>query len=168
MSALCQAAACRTGGRISRVPHFADARLEMRAFNMQAFEGGIRRMQSLDGQSTVRSSDGFPCRVSVQMVSSSPPWPRNPATERLYEVWGSAAESLGLRIKPEARGGLSDGNLLWEHVPVLDGLGPSGANAHCSERSADGSKEPEYALASTFEPKALLNYEAILRLCAAG
>ncbi len=40
--------------------------------------------------------------------------------------------------------GLSDGNLIWDVVPTLDGLGPSGDNDHCSERSADGSKLPEY------------------------
>ena len=157
-----------TGGSVSnRVPHYAEAQLEMRAFTPQAFQAGVEKMHSLNGLSTVASqSDGFPCQVSVQMVSSSTPWPPNPATERLFELWGTAAAGLGQRIKPEARGGLSDGNLLWEHVPVLDGLGPCGGNAHCSERSTDGLKEPEYALISTFVPKALLNIEAIVLLCA--
>jgi glutamate carboxypeptidase len=47
---------------------------------------------------------------------------------------------------------------------TLDGLGPSGENAHCSERSEDGSKEQEYVLASSFVPKAVLNTVAIIGL----
>ena len=82
----------------------------------------------------------------------------------LFEIWSQAAQAIGTKVIPEERGGLSDGNLLWQYLPVLDGLGPSGTNAHCSERSADGSKDQEYALLSSFVPKALLNITAILRL----
>jgi glutamate carboxypeptidase len=64
----------------------------------------------------------------------------------------------------EERGGLSDGNLIWDNVPTLDGLGPWGDNDHCSERSADGSKLPEYVEVSSFVPKAALNTVAILKL----
>ena len=59
---------------------------------------------------------------------------------------------------------LSDGNLLWNTVPTLDGLGPSGDNDHCSERSADGTKVPEYILVDSIAPKALLNVLALQRL----
>jgi glutamate carboxypeptidase len=59
---------------------------------------------------------------------------------------------------------LSDGNGIWDAVPTLDGLGPWGDNDHCSERSADGSKLPEYVEISSFVPKALLNVAAIVRL----
>ena len=62
-------------------------------------------------------------------------------------------------------GGGSDGNITGAlGIPTLDGLGPAGGNAHCSEQSPDGSKEQEYVLASTFVPKALLNIAAITRL----
>ena len=64
----------------------------------------------------------------------------------------------------EARGGLSDGNWTWQRFPTLDGLGPTGANPHCSERSPDGSKDQEYVLVPSFVPKALLNTTAILKL----
>jgi glutamate carboxypeptidase len=69
-----------------------------------------------------------------------------------------------MRVSQEQRGGLSDGNLLWERFPTLDGLGPAGNNAHCSERSPDGSKDQEYVLVGSFVPKALLNALAIMRL----
>jgi glutamate carboxypeptidase len=69
-----------------------------------------------------------------------------------------------MRVSQEQRGGLSDGNLLWERFPTLDGLGPAGNNAHCSERSPDGSKDQEYVLVESFVPKALLNALAIMKL----
>jgi glutamate carboxypeptidase len=49
-------------------------------------------------------------------------------------------------------------------VPTIDGLGPAGGNAHCSERSLDGSKDQEYVRISSFVPKASLNSLAILKL----
>jgi glutamate carboxypeptidase len=68
----------------------------------------------------------------------------------------------------EERGGLSDGNLTWDVVPTLDGLGPWGDNDHCSERSSDGAKLPEFVEVSSFVPKAMLNLAAIQKLCGAA
>lgn len=152
------------GSVVNRVPHHAEATVEMRAFDPQVFEEGLAHMLVLDGSSQISSHDGFPCRVSVELISRNPPWPRNPQTDRLYELWSACAASLGHSTIPEQRGGLSDGNLLWSHHPTLDGLGPAGNNAHCSERSADGSKEQEYLMISSFVPKALLNFTAITQL----
>ena len=75
-----------------------------------------------------------------------------------------AGAELGISVNVEQRGGLSDGNLLWDAVPTLDGLGPWGDNDHCSERSADGAKIPEFVEVSSFLPKAALNTTAILKL----
>jgi glutamate carboxypeptidase len=49
-------------------------------------------------------------------------------------------------------------------VPTLDGLGPWGDNEHCSERSPDGSKLPEFVTVNSFVPKAAVNALAILKL----
>jgi len=102
--------------------------------------------------------------VKVEILTESPPWPRNPDTDRLAAVWQEAGLELGIPVNVEERGGLSDGNLIWDAVPTLDGLGPWGDNDHCSERSADGSKLPEYVEVSSFVPKAALNAFAILKL----
>lgn len=152
------------GSVVNRVPHQAEALVEMRAFSPEIFESGYQKMMSLNGSTSISSHDGFPCQVFVKTLSRTEPWPRNEQTDRLYKIWGQAAHNMDTRVFPEERGGLSDGNLLWQHLPVLDGLGPSGSNAHCSERSADGSKDQEYALLSSFVPKARLNIGAILRL----
>lgn len=70
----------------------------------------------------------------------------------------------GKQVVAEARGGLSNASQVWQHFPTIDGLGPTGGNAHCSKQSADGTKQQEYAEASSFVPKALLNAVAILKL----
>ncbi len=154
------------GGTVTnRVPHSAVAEVEMRAFDPEVFDEGMARMLSLKEYCSVFSAaDSFACVVQVEVLTRHEPWPRNEATDRLLETWQEAAPALGLEVVPEERGGLSDGNQFWESVPTLDGLGPSGANAHCSERSADGSKEQEYATGPSFVPKTLLNVSALLRL----
>lgn len=152
------------GTVINRVPHYAEAEVEMRAFLPEVFESAISRMVELGQTSEVVSKDGFRCKIRVEVREKTAPWPDNPATRRLFEVWKTAAERLGLRVLREERGGLSDGNMLWQHFPTLDGLGPAGNNAHCSERSLDGSKDQEFVLASSFIPKALLNTFGILQL----
>ncbi len=154
----------RGGSVVNRVPQMAELLVEMRAFDPAVFEAGFQKMLALDGASDLSSADGFPTQVHVEMLARNAPWPPNPDTQRLYDLWSAAAAGHGLTTLQEQRGGLSDGNLLWERYPVLDGLGPSGDNAHCSERSADGSKLPEYVLPGSFLPKALMNISALLKL----
>lgn len=155
-----------SGGTVmNRVPHQAAASVEMRAYDRSVFEEGVAGMLALNDFCTVRSlDDGYPCRVEVELEGRWSPWPPNDATNGLFDVWRAAAADLGLKIVPQSRGGLSDGNWLWDLLPTIDGLGPQGDNAHSSERSDDGSKDQEYVLASSFVPKALLNIAATLRL----
>jgi glutamate carboxypeptidase len=153
------------GTVINRVPHFASASVEMRAFAPDVYENGIANMLALDGLSTVCSANGeFPCQVKVNLLRQNKPWPRNEATDRLFAIWQEAGEETGIRVIPEERGGLSDGNYFWEVIPCLDGLGAAGGNAHCSEQSEDGSKEQEYCLPAAFVPKTILNITAVLKL----
>ncbi|MCP3961810.1 MAG: M20 family metallopeptidase [bacterium] len=154
------------GGTVTnRVPHSAIAQVEMRTFRSDVYDDAMAKMKSLADFSTVRSAlDDYPCSVTVEVVFECDPWPLNDDTDRLLKCWQEAGDELGIDVLAEDRGGLSDGNRLWRHFPTLDGLGPSGANAHCSEQSEDGSKEQEYATRSTFVPKALLNALAVARL----
>lgn len=154
------------GSVVNRVPHFASAAVEMRAFRTDVFEDGVARMLALpQATQQVASANGdYRCQVKLDVVKRTRPWPRNPATERLLAIWQEAGRELGIRVYPEERGGLSDGNYFWDALPVLDGLGPAGGNAHCSERSADGRKEQEFVRRDSFVPKALLNMVAICKL----
>jgi glutamate carboxypeptidase len=155
-----------SGGTVTnRVPHFGTAEVEMRAFTPEVYEDGVARMMALDGMTTIVSGNGrFPCKVSVEMVRKTRPWPRNEATDRLFALWREAGAALGIEVVPEERGGLSDGNYFWRQIPSIDGLGAAGGNAHCSEQSADGSKEQEYCLPAAFVPKTMLNVTAVLKL----
>ncbi|HEY1407698.1 MAG TPA: M20/M25/M40 family metallo-hydrolase [Promineifilum sp.] len=156
----------RGGTVMNRVPHQATAGVEMRAYDMAAFEEGVTNMLSLNEYCSVRSvEDGYPCHIDVQVEGRWTPWPPNDATIGLLDIWNEAARELGMKaVARQARGGLSDGNWLWDRVPTLDGLGPEGDNSHSSERSVDGGKDQEYVLASSFVPKAMLNIVAVTRL----
>lgn len=157
----------RGGGGLNRVPHEAVAEGEMRAFDPSVYAAGKSGLLALGGAGNVKSpADGFACEVTAEILSESRPWPVNPGTDRLLEVFLTAGAELGQAIDGEARGGLSDGNYLWDAIPTIDGLGPAGDNDHCSERSPDGAKLPEYCEVSSFVPKAMLNTVAILRLLA--
>jgi glutamate carboxypeptidase len=122
-------------------------------------------MLALDGTSDLSSYDGgFPCSVSIELLDQMEPWPNNRETLSLFQIWRETGKLIGAQIEEQARGGLSDGNLLSTHYPTIDGLGPVGANAHCSERTADGSKVQEYVTISSFVPRALLNTLSILKI----
>jgi glutamate carboxypeptidase len=157
-----------SGGTVlNRVPHEAVAEGEFRAFTPEVYQSARAALLALAGPGEVRvKADGFRCEVKVEILTESRPWPRNPATDRLYEFWRQAGAEVGYPTNLQERGGLSDGNLIWDAVPTLDGLGPWGDNDHCSERSADGSKLPEFVEISTFAPKAAQNIVAILKLLA--
>ena len=158
-----------SGGTVlNRVPHEAVAEGEFRAFTPEVYAQAKAALLALAGPGEVRSvADRFPCEIEVEILTESRPWPRNPGTDKLAELWCDAGRCLGMAVNIEQRGGLSDGNLIWDAVPTLDGLGPWGDNDHCSERSADGTKVPEYVQMSSFVPKAVLNTTAILKLIAA-
>ena len=158
-----------SGGTVlNRVPHEAVAEGEFRAFSPEVYEQAKSALLAFAGPGDVRSkSDRFPCDIRVEILTESRPWPRNPATDRLFECWRTAGELAGYPTNLQERGGLSDGNLIWDAVPTLDGLGPWGDNSHCSERSADSSKLPEFVERSSFVPKAAANTLAILKLLSA-
>ena len=155
------------GTVLNRVPHEAVAEGEFRAFTPEVYAQAKAAVLALAGPGDVRSvADRFACSVQMEILTESRPWPRNPQTDRLAALWQAAGAELRQPVGIEQRGGLSDGNLLWDAVPTLDGLGPWGDNDHCSERSADGAKVPEFVEESGFVPKAALNVTAIRRLLA--
>ena len=115
---------------------------ELRAFDAATYNHGKAQLLALAGPGDVRSPvDNFRCEVEVEILTESRPWPRNAATDRLCSFWVQAGHELHLPVSGYERGGLSDGNQIWDVVPTLDGLGPWGDGDHCSERSADDSAE---------------------------
>jgi glutamate carboxypeptidase len=157
------------GGPSNRVPHHAECHINIRAFDQTVLQGAVEAIFALANEPVaVRAqSDRYPCRVMVELAGRNPSWPPNPGTEALIETWVQSARGLGLSLLVESRGGLSDGNYLSQFVPTLDGLGPFGMHGHASERSADGSKVPEFVVPSSFLEMGAVNMAGICELLSA-
>lgn len=156
------------GGPSNRVPHEVECAVNIRAFEKDVLQGTVEAMFALQNEPPVvrAESDGFACRTEVELLSRNPAWPQNPDTDKLIEIWKRAAADLGAELLVEPRGGLSDGNYVSQFLPTLDGLGPFGLNGHASERSADGSKVPEFVITKSFVEIGAITASAIQRLCA--
>ncbi|MDB6075221.1 MAG: putative Acetylornithine deacetylase/Succinyl-diaminopimelate desuccinylase [Verrucomicrobiaceae bacterium] len=151
---------CIKGGTVvNRVPHEASFELEMRAFDPVVLAAAGDQLQALARPASEREA-----AIEVRCDGISPAWPHDERTQSAARHWLAAAQALAMPVKLVKRGGLSDANYLRDLGPTLDGLGPSGANAHCSERSVDGTKLPEYVDVPSFVPKATLNALAIVAL----
>jgi len=154
------------GGTVhNKVPDEAHAVFEVRSFDESQYRKVHDALLAMNGPGEVKSPDGtFTCQIEIVKTLECLPWPENPQTEELVSHWENAAAECGYQIVARSVGGLSDGNLLWNHFPTLDGLGPMGSNLHCSRQSEDGNEEQEYVNVSSFVPKALVNCLAIERI----
>ena len=143
------------GTVVNRVPHEAAAEWECRATDPASLERADAYFASLSGPTANGAT------LIASRAGHTSPWPGGDGTMALFAKWETAANAMGLKAVAVPRGGLSDANHLWRLGPTLDGLGPSGGNAHCSERSEDGSKLPEYLEVASMVPKAVMNALAL-------
>jgi glutamate carboxypeptidase len=156
-----------SGHLSNKVPHLAEAELEVRAPDKATMDEAMAAIWALDGLGTVSTEAGeFTCRVHIQRIDRIEAWaPDNPDSLRLGNLWQEVGKRLGLEVKPCVRGGLSDGNFLAATgLPTLDGLGPAGGNLHASGNDPERGLEPEFMRLDTFAEKCLLNALAIRRL----
>jgi glutamate carboxypeptidase len=146
------------GTVVNRVPHEAMAEWECRAVTPAALAAADAFFGSLSG----KAANG--ATLTAECTGHTAAWPGGEEVQTLFGHWQDAAAQMGLTAISVPRGGLSDANHLWQLGPTLDGLGPWGANAHCSERSADGSKLPEYLQVSSLVPKTVMNVLALEKM----
>lgn len=146
------------GTVVNRVPHEAVAEWECRATEPAALQHADDFFANLSGT----AANG--AKLTAERTGHTAAWPESPEAAALFELWQEEAAEMGLTAVAVPRGGLSDANHLWHLGPTLDGLGPFGGNAHCSVRSADGLKLPEYLVTKTLVPKAVMNARALVRL----
>src|SRR5258708_9767752 len=84
-------ATIRGGTVLNRVPHEAVAEGELRYFKPEIYEKAKAALLALSGSGEVQSPvDGYACQVKVEIIHESRPWPRNPQTDALYELWNQA------------------------------------------------------------------------------
>ncbi|MFZ2279659.1 MAG: M20/M25/M40 family metallo-hydrolase [Prosthecobacter sp.] len=150
------------GTVVNRVPHEAVAEWECRATEPAALQQADDFFALLSG----KADNG--AKLTAKRTGHTAAWRGGVESEALFHLWHEAAAMMNLTAVSVPRGGLSDANHLWHLAPTLDGLGPYGANAHCSERSADGSKLPEYVEPGSFVPKAVMNALALVKLVQGG
>lgn len=146
------------GTVVNRVPHEASAEWECRATDPAALQRADAFFASLTGTAANGAT------LIAERTGHTSPWPGGVESEALFQLWHEAAASMQLTAVSVPRGGLSDANHLWQLAPTLDGLGPCGGHAHCSERTADGRKLPEYVEPGSFVSKAVMNALALLQL----
>jgi glutamate carboxypeptidase len=116
----------RGGTALNIVAPLATLDFEARLSRMRDFaplERRLRRLRAFDPRCTLALSGGL----------NRPPMERTPRTARLYSRAATLArEQLGQTLTEAATGGASDGNFTAAlGLPTLDGLGPTGAGAHC-------------------------------------
>ena len=135
----------------------------MRAFDPVAYDTAKRAILAWNREGDVGAAD-FRCRVAVALTNETVPWPRNPGSLHLFTLGQEAGRDLGLARRSEERGGLSDGNVLWDFCPTRDGLGPRGESCHCSEMNAAEGKEQEWVDVTSVVPNTVVTVSARLRL----
>jgi glutamate carboxypeptidase len=153
------------GVNVNRVPHHAEAEVEMRAYNKEDYQAAKSAILALQHDIAVKSHNGgHPCQVRIEPFNEVDPWSPNPESDRLYELWSGTAAELGWKITCKSGGGLSDANTIWKYVPTLDALGADGGNLHCSEQTEDLAKEQEFMYPGCLVPKTTLNVLSMAKL----
>ncbi len=130
------------------VPDRAFARIDVR------YERPEDRLELVEKLEKIAKTSHAPgTHAHWEYVSGRPPMPENPGNRRLFEIVKGVASDLNIQVKEEFRFGVSDANLVAdENTPVLDGLGPVGAEDH---------SENEYMVKKSLPERTLLLAAAI-------
>lgn len=119
----------RGGTRPNVVADWATCEIDVRVKTMRA-------QQDLDGElRRIAAQPVIPdTRIDLEADHCFPPMERNERNEALFNTAREVASSLGIELRGAESGGGSDANhISAAGVPVLDGLGPVGANKHNAE-----------------------------------
>jgi len=137
----------RGGSRSNMVPEYAEIEVDMRVEDMAT---ATRMVDAILSRKAI--GDGITLKVEGELNRA--PFERSEKVARLYAATQKLAEALDLPMDETSRGGCSDGNIAAGlGVPVLDGLGCSGAGAHALH---------EHILASTIAPRAALIHNMLM------
>lgn len=142
----------RGGTATNVVPDLAVAQIDVRGVepeDLQAIDDAIRAIAA----TTVVA--GTVAEITTP-YPGFPPMARTPIVERMIAHAQAVAEEIGFTLDAVATGGASDASLVAGlGLPVLDGLGPVGGEAHSPN---------EYVVASSIVPRTALLAGLIARL----
>lgn len=111
------------------VPEHATARIDFRFVEQKDHDFLKEKISEIAAKpKTPQTSAGF------EIISTRPPMEQTDANRKLFQAVKGVADKLDFQIQEEFRNGVSDANIIAEQgIPVLDGLGPAGANDHSKD-----------------------------------
>ena len=108
------------------VPHSARCHISVRAFNQRGLDHASAALDQIAAGCSVPDT-----HTRLTRIRGRSAYEATPQVMRLVEIAQSEAKGLGIELISEAKGGVSDANLLMEvGVPTLDSLGPAGGGMH--------------------------------------
>ncbi|WP_069804748.1 M20 family metallopeptidase [Thermogemmatispora onikobensis] len=108
------------------VPEMARCWISVRAYTQEGLEAAAEALEQVAACSSVPGT-----RARLTRTRGRVPYQATPQVRALVEVARLEAQALGLELVAEAKGGVSDANLLMQAgLPTLDSLGPVGGKMH--------------------------------------
>ena len=108
------------------VPDSARCHISVRAFNQRGLDLASAALDQIAAGCSIPDT-----HTRLTRIPGRAAYEATPEIMRLVEIAQSEAKGLGIELKSETKGGLSDANLLMEvGVPTLDSLGPVGGGMH--------------------------------------
>ncbi|MFI5273920.1 MAG: M20 family metallopeptidase [Ktedonobacterales bacterium] len=116
----------RGGERPNVVPDFAEATIDIRVTSPEQIARVEDELRRIADDATVHGTSG-----ALSGSFAHRPFQQSERSRQLFALASAEAATLGLTLRGEPTGGGSDGNTAAAlGVPTLDGLGPSGGQAH--------------------------------------
>jgi glutamate carboxypeptidase len=108
------------------VPDMARCAISVRAHTQEGLDAAALALESIAAAAFVPGTQARLTRTRGRL-----PYRATPQVAALVALAQREAQALGLQLFAEAKGGVSDANLLMQAgVPTLDSLGPVGGNMH--------------------------------------
>jgi glutamate carboxypeptidase len=139
------------GSRHNLIPEDASATLNLRVREQSQADAVIQALQARARTPSIPDTS-----VTVNLETSYPPLPSNPATDALADRAEAIYAGLGMTLGRGGNGGASQSALAAQaKVPALDGLGPVGGGFH---------SEAEYMELNSVTPRLYLLTKLIMEL----
>ncbi|GAC1381762.1 MAG: M20/M25/M40 family metallo-hydrolase [Ktedonobacteraceae bacterium] len=135
------------------VPDFARCFISVRSYTEQGLELAASALASIAAGCSIPDT-----HAQLIRTRGRKPYVATPEINTMIEMAKIEGQALGLSIRQESKGGLSDANLLMEAgLPTIDSLGPIGGGMHDLNR--------EYLQLDSIPLRGALLAGLIVRLC---
>ncbi|WP_068468152.1 hydrolase [Candidatus Protochlamydia phocaeensis] len=118
------------GGPVNIIPDLAICRLNMRSAKAEDILSSQKKLEAIAHQCMRREG----IQIEVFQENLRLPKPFDSQTQKLFNLYGSCAEELGIPFQLRSTGGVCDGNTLaGAGLPTLDSIGAKGGLIHTHE-----------------------------------